>query len=336
MASDRFPSTTWERVEPEDAGWSGQKLEKAQIWSRQIGSIAVAVAHRGAVVAEWGDTTAKTKLASVRKSLLSALIGNAVERKEIDLSQTIESLGIDDNEPSLTRGGKDPQRCATSCRPGRASITRPSMRRKPRQPRARRATATSPAPSGTTTIGISTRSARSMSAPCGRRSSTPSSARLPGQSACRTISRATVEYVTGAASVYPAYPIKMSARDLARFALLYLHKGRWQDRQIIPVAWVEESTRPYSHAEWGPGYGYLWWTGPIGNVLAPSVNLPDGTFFAAGTGGQYALCHSGLRFGCRPPCPTSRRRGGPQDCRPTSLAHSRRRQVSGHWTRCVA
>jgi CubicO group peptidase (beta-lactamase class C family) len=56
----------------------------------------------GALVAAWGDTAAKTKLASVRKSLLSALIGNAVERKDIDLQQTIGSLGIDDNEPSLS------------------------------------------------------------------------------------------------------------------------------------------------------------------------------------------------------------------------------------------
>jgi CubicO group peptidase (beta-lactamase class C family) len=41
-------------------------------------------------------------VASVRKSLLSALIGNAVERKEMDLQRTMESLGIDDNEPSLS------------------------------------------------------------------------------------------------------------------------------------------------------------------------------------------------------------------------------------------
>ena len=27
----------------------------------------------------------------------------------------------------------------------------------------------------------------------------------------------------------------MSARDLARFALLYLNKGGWQDQQIIPA-----------------------------------------------------------------------------------------------------
>ena len=60
------------------------------------------VVHHGAVVAEWGDTSARTPLASVRKSLLSALIGIAVERGEIDLSQPIGALGIDDNEPSLT------------------------------------------------------------------------------------------------------------------------------------------------------------------------------------------------------------------------------------------
>jgi len=51
------------------------------------------------------------------------------------------------------------------------------------------------------------------------------------------------QYVTGAASVYPVYPLKMSARDLARFAGLYLHKGRWQDRQIVPAPWVDESTK---------------------------------------------------------------------------------------------
>ena len=60
------------------------------------------VVHNGAVVAEWGDIAAETELASVRKSLLSALIGIAVERKELELSRTIGSLGIDDNEPSLT------------------------------------------------------------------------------------------------------------------------------------------------------------------------------------------------------------------------------------------
>jgi CubicO group peptidase (beta-lactamase class C family) len=50
----------------------------------------------------------------------------------------------------------------------------------------------------------------------------------------------------------------MSARDLARSALLYLHKGRWRDQQIIPERWVAECTQAHSTSEWGPGYAYLW------------------------------------------------------------------------------
>lgn len=97
------------------------------------------------------------------------------------------------------------------------------------------------------------------------------------------------QYVTGAASVYPAYPFNMSARDLARFALLYLHKGKWKDKQIVPAHWVEESTQTYSQSEFGPGYGYLWWTGFLDNSVVPSVKLPPGTFFALGVGGQVAF-----------------------------------------------
>src|SRR6516165_961695 len=98
----RFPNASWQHVEPEAIGWSKQKLQKAESWSRKIGSISVVVAHRGVVVAQWGDVAAKAELASVRKSVLSALIGIAVDREEIDLAESIGSLGIDDNEPSLT------------------------------------------------------------------------------------------------------------------------------------------------------------------------------------------------------------------------------------------
>ena len=96
------------------------------------------------------------------------------------------------------------------------------------------------------------------------------------------------KYVSGAASVYPAYPIDMSARDLARFALLYLHKGKWQNRQVVPAHWVEESTDAYSATDLAAGYGYLWWIG-FNNSIAPAVTLPAGAFSALGFGGQYAF-----------------------------------------------
>jgi CubicO group peptidase (beta-lactamase class C family) len=36
------------------------------------------------------------------------------------------------------------------------------------------------------------------------------------------------------ASQYPAYPLYLSTRDMARLGLLMLRQGRWRDRQIIP------------------------------------------------------------------------------------------------------
>jgi CubicO group peptidase (beta-lactamase class C family) len=62
-------------------------------------------------------------------------------------------------------------------------------------------------------------------------------------------------------SLYPAYPFHMSARDLARFGLLYARGGMWQGQQIVPAAWVRESTTAHSQTYIGSGYGYLWWTG---------------------------------------------------------------------------
>ena len=77
-----------------------------------------------------------------------------------------------------------------------------------------------------------------------------------------------------------------SARDLARFGLLYLRRGRWGDQQVIPAEWVDESTRPYSITNSGSGYGYLWWTAP---PEQPFLSVPPGSYFAAGNGGQYVF-----------------------------------------------
>ena len=93
---------------------------------------------------------------------------------------------------------------------------------------------------------------------------------------------ASCRYVGGPDSIYPAYVFYASARDLARFGLLYLRHGRWRDQQVIPAEWVDESTRPYSTTNSGSGYGYLWWTAAPGR-------LPAGSYFAAGNGGQYVF-----------------------------------------------
>src|SRR5713226_1365630 len=119
-AQDGFPGAAWDHVPPAQSGWSEALLADVQDWSKQIHSTAVMVVHRGAVVAEWGDTIKRTELASVRKSLLSALIGIAVAERKISLDSTLAQLGIDDNAPSLTDVEKQ-ARCACCWRRGRAS-----------------------------------------------------------------------------------------------------------------------------------------------------------------------------------------------------------------------
>ena len=53
--------------------------------------------------------------------------------------------------------------------------------------------------------------------------------------------------------------------DIAKFGLLYLHKGVWHGKQLIPRAWVEASiSRQTSNgsnpnSDWDQGYGYQFW-----------------------------------------------------------------------------
>ena len=288
--ADYFPGAEWESADAAASGWSVDKLKDAEMWSQGIGTTALIVVHHGRIVAQWGDVAAKTPLASVRKSLLSALYGNAVARGDIDLKQSLAELGIDDNEPSLSVEEKTATvRDLLEARSGvyHAALYEPpsmAVRRPPRHSH----------PPGTfwyynnwdfNTLGaiyehaarhsIFDALASEISQPIGMQDYEASDG----------------QYVIGAASVYPAYPIEMSTRDLTRFALLYLHKSKWQDRQVVPSAWIDASTRSYSEADYAPGYGFLWWIGMPRNPLSVSTAAtePWGCFFALGYGGQLAF-----------------------------------------------
>ncbi|MCO6481281.1 MAG: serine hydrolase [Flavobacteriales bacterium] len=66
------------------------------------------------------------------------------------------------------------------------------------------------------------------------------------------------------------------ARDFAKLGSLYLHDGNWQGRQLVPAAWVEQSTRVDTTGNSAWNYQYQWWL--------PSR---DGDFMAHGLLGQY-------------------------------------------------
>jgi CubicO group peptidase (beta-lactamase class C family) len=284
-ATAQSRGTDLKHVSPAQVGWSEAGLRDAQDWSREIHATAVIVLHHDAVVAEWGDTVKRTELASVRKSLLSALIGIGAGEKKISLDSTLAQLAIDDTSPSLTDVEK--QATVRMLLEARSGVYHSALY-ETADMAAERPKRGSHDPGtfwyynnwdfnalGTIyeqAVGTSLYDAfdRQIARPIGMQDYRPQDG----------------TYVTGAASVHRAYPIRMSARDLARFALLYLHDGAWEGRQIVPAEWVRDSTRSYSIASHGLGYGFLWWT--AGAASAHGV-LPEGSFFAWGSGGQFAF-----------------------------------------------
>ena len=68
-----------------------------------------------------------------------------------------------------------------------------------------------------------------------------------------------------------------TARDFARFGLLYLRDGMWDGTRLLPAGWVDDARTPVSvDEEDGTQYGSQWW-----------VSADDwGTFWANGYEGQ--------------------------------------------------
>jgi len=79
-----------------------------------------------------------------------------------------------------------------------------------------------------------------------------------------------------------------TARDYARFGLLYLNKGLWQGERILPEGWVAYSTTPTPAAPKGQ-YGAHFWLNR-GKDSNPKdrmfPQLPSDAFFAMGYQGQ--------------------------------------------------
>ena len=57
-------------------------------------------------------------------------------------------------------------------------------------------------------------------------------------------------------------------RDFARFGEMYRHGGKVGDVQVVPAAWVTEST---THTQVSLGrYAYQWWVGPTAGSFQAS------------------------------------------------------------------
>jgi CubicO group peptidase (beta-lactamase class C family) len=84
--------------------------------------------------------------------------------------------------------------------------------------------------------------------------------------------------------------IRLQLRDMLKLGQLYLQKGIWEGRRIVPENWVEKSWKVQSQIG-ERNYGYTWWHS--------SHRYKDKeylTYGAEGNGGQYILVNPELNF----------------------------------------
>ena len=73
--------------------------------------------------------------------------------------------------------------------------------------------------------------------------------------------------------------INARAIDFAKFGRLYLNRGDWNGKQVVPAGWVEQSTRVDTTSDPADFYGYFWWV----DIVEPE----RGRFLARGNHGQF-------------------------------------------------
>jgi len=254
---DRAPGDHWMRyTDVTQAGFDPAKLEAARQRWEQLPSSAFLVVADGAVVASWGEVERRFMCHSVRKSFLSAIYGIYWDKGEIELNKRMSDLGIDDYPLPLLATEREAR--ILDLLKARSGVFHPA-------------------------------------AYAGRTDSRPRGSEGPGRYfAYNNWDFNTLAYIlrqeTGAdvfeafdeyfarplqmedwrisdgyyhyeldKSRYPAYPFRLSARDAARFGLLFARAGVWDDHRILSEHWVNRSTALYSIDTDVVGYGMLWW-----------------------------------------------------------------------------
>ncbi|WP_300529774.1 serine hydrolase [Maricaulis sp.] len=273
---------------PASLGWTAEELAGLEALANELQSTAMMVVQGGEVVFSHGETERLIMVHSLRKSLMSALIGFAVDQGALDLDATLADLGIDDL-PGLT----EQERAATvrDVIMSRSGVYIPSAAETP-QMRESRPERGQYAPgehwyynnwdfnvAGHIFERVTNRNYNTVFDD------------LFAQTLCMPdfdVSETYRQHAPG--TMFTAYHMRTSARDMALFGQLFLQNGQWNGQAILSEDWVSESTQTTSQTGWpGPwmgGYGYMWWR-PADDAVAEENGLPADMYTGAGYGGQY-------------------------------------------------
>jgi CubicO group peptidase (beta-lactamase class C family) len=259
-----FPTRTgpWETIQPAAIGWDTTALRSALDWAGTQRSTAVVVLWRGRIVAEryWRGWNVGTDsiIASAGKSVLSTLIGQLSATGRLTLDDPVTRwLGAGWSRSPATEARitvRDLLSMTSGLNDSLQLVAQPGNRFYYNNP------------------------AYYQLFQVAQRAS--------GQE-INSASRALLFDAIGMSSTWrlsfdtgePGFILSATARDMARFGLLALSRGRWNGTAVVSDStWFDRSWRaaPPDNA----GYGYLWWLNSgasyrsPGPYLLPTVQAP--------------------------------------------------------------
>jgi CubicO group peptidase (beta-lactamase class C family) len=293
----RVPGSAWTTVKPEAVRYSSARLESLRAWLKTLDTKAMLIVVHGQVIFEYGDVTHASKIASVRKSVLSMLYGPHIMGGRIDPRTTVKQLGLQETEPFLpieehaTLEHLLTARSGIYLRSGNDNLDAVAPKRGSEFPGTRMQynnwdfNAAGTAFEKLTGQTIYQALERDLARPIGM----------------QDFDAAKQGKVPSPGSVHPEYVMRLSTRDLARLGLLMLRRGRWQAAQVLPEQWVRASTTlvtPFARVHptglsmggqpdrWG--YGVMWWVWEEPLFPGGAAGGPlQGAYTAMGAGGQY-------------------------------------------------
>lgn len=275
------------RAEAVSLGWSAAGLRRVRQEAERLGSAALMIVTDGKVVFRYGNVSKSYRAHSIRKSLIHAVIGPGRTRGLVDLTASLEQIGIGDR-----RGlsAEERQARVIDLMEARSGIYLPAAgeiaaMRRDRPVRGSHGPGSHWYYNNWDFNALGTIVERAI-----------------GQTVfeafddwiARPICMQDFDPVRGRhhafeGSEHRSYMFRISARDLARFGLLYLNDGIWRGRRVLPEDWTGHAAEPRSRTgRWGTksGYGRLWWVTLRDYRRGSAPAIPVGTLTASGYGGQ--------------------------------------------------
>lgn len=259
-----FPDddATWAKVDPASAGWDAAKLQDALDFAASRSSRALVILLEGKILAEgyWGvDASFERDIASAQKSIVSLLVGLAIDRGLVHHEDTITSfLGAGWSNADAASEAKITVRHLLTMTSGLdtklASPVPPGSAWLYNTDAYHRLQLVLEKVSG---LGIESLSHQWLFDPIGAKNS-------------HWAERAGLVDSKG----LPYWGLSMTARDMARIGLCALARGKWRDARVLPEAYVHAATQPSQMLN--PSYGYLWWLNGQSFVLSPQGVHVDG------------------------------------------------------------